>query len=802
MSAQLACEPSPPEARAAASAAAVLSAPSSAPAKKPKPSLDPAWFPKKPPSRAKAEPPGRTASAAELRRFVEANPKHPEIAKLRGLHDAKLLPCGGWQWGARCTPRQPLVARGIQVAAARYLEACLDCKHRLQVQALQTRMRSVAPAVTREAAIEELEESLLRRDPDAALQVLADHDDLGKSFKGYAGRKVRRRFRRDPGVLAPPKIGAEKDRECRMPDDTLIFVSPDYPSVERPLRVVVTSERRFDEARLVLESRADGGEIAGWTELRQGGGPPYFWVGNIALAEPGRYRLALRDQAGDTKTCRRFRVQKKTKELLRPLDELWRARRSWNRRWENLYSVWMQRLFDEPEATHWTGLHTVTQHQGRNFLHNHLGYAEDDVDGVNSLRMTPDCADGPHFFRAYFSWKLGLPFGYHRCKYGTLTGPPRCSQWTTNEGRSDDFDAPFPRLTEPRDPPGVEMTKFLALVKNEVTARSLRTAYSDDASDLYPVPLTRESLRPGTVFSDPYGHTLTLVRWEKQTEELPGSLLAVDAQPDGTIQIKRFWRGNFLFAPPTRVGGHGFKAFRPIILDRSEDEDDPVLRPMLNWEIKVAEGYGNYSQQQTNLDAAGFYAIMDRLINPRALSPMEEYEDLHRALYRQIKNRVREVDLAEDYKKKNPGEVIEMPPGRQIFRTEGPWEAFSTPCRDMRLLVGIDTLNDFPKQVARRSTKPDEVERILLARSESWTKKKTITYTRSDGSQHTLSMFEVLSRVKDFELGWNPNDCPEVRWAAPEGSAERKTCRERAPEEQQKRMIENRQWFERRYSCG
>jgi hypothetical protein len=42
-------------------------------------------------------------------------------------------------------------------------------------------------------------------------------------------------------------------------------------------------------------------------------------------------------------------------------------------------------------------------------------------------------------------------------------------------------------------------------------------------------------------------------------------LLAVDAQPDGTIGIKRFWRGNFLFTSSEIIGAPGFKAFRPII---------------------------------------------------------------------------------------------------------------------------------------------------------------------------------------------------------------------------------------------
>jgi len=42
-----------------------------------------------------------------------------------------------------------------------------------------------------------------------------------------------------------------------------------------------------------------------------------------------------------------------------------------------------------------------------------------------------------------------------------------------------------------------------------------------------------------------------------QTASSPGLLLAVDAQPDGTVARKRYWRGNFLFAVDPALGGAG-----------------------------------------------------------------------------------------------------------------------------------------------------------------------------------------------------------------------------------------------------
>ena len=55
---------------------------------------------------------------------------------------------------------------------------------------------------------------------------------------------------------------------------------------------------------------------------------------------------------------------------------------------------------------------------------------------------------------------------------------------------------------------------------------------------------------------------------------------AVDAQPDGTVARKRFWRGNFLFVQDPALGSPGFKRFRPIIRDSNGN-----LRRLTNEEI-------------------------------------------------------------------------------------------------------------------------------------------------------------------------------------------------------------------------
>jgi len=59
-------------------------------------------------------------------------------------------------------------------------------------------------------------------------------------------------------------------------------------------------------------------------------------------------------------------------------------------------------------------------------------------------------------------------------------------------------------------------------------------------------------------------------------------------------------------------------------------------------------------------------------------------------------------------------------------------------------------------------------------------------------------MAEVIDRLEDLEMGYNPNDCIEIRWGAPEGSAELASCSRRAPEDQRAKMRRYRRWFRER----
>jgi hypothetical protein len=613
------------------------------------------------------------------------------------------------------------------------------------------------------------------------------------------------------------------EKSCGEASDIAVLSSPLSPWKGAPLRVLFASEKQL-EGELALIA-PDGG-VAAKSDARQGG-PPYFWFVEVASPAVGTWHLQLTDHS--TPECSPITREIIVRRNASPAPHatrgsVWPLRDTWNRGTENLYSAWIEKLFDAPldAEPSWPALHEVLRDPSRNLLFNHLGLHEDE----KSLVFQPDCADLPYFLRAYFAFKMGLPFGYAKCTRGAGQ-PPRCPQWwniqneepasappveesveeVTSGGLFGMFDRPTVRrvVRVPRAAPRPQglvqgFGYYVATtVANGVQSGNGRTRADDDNADYYPVALKEETLRPGTIYADPYGHVLVLAKRVAQSGDAAGILFAVDAQPDGTVARKRFWRGNFLFAQDPSLGGPGFKNFRPIVRDKKG------LRRLTNAEITKDAQYGDFSLEQSQLGVEDFYDRMDDLISPKPLDPSRAMADAITSFEEQVKTRVLSVENGRKYQNDGGAEAA-MPDGAAIFETTGAWEDFATPSRDLRLLIAIDVVRGFPDRVARRSERyampqgksaadvKAELEGVLA--SELSTRK--VSYTRSDGSTWTLALKDVLDRATDLELAYNPNDCVELRWGAPNGSEEASTCKRHASPAQRAKMQEYRAWFHER----
>lgn len=562
---------------------------------------------------------------------------------------------------------------------------------------------------------------------------------------------------------------------------TSIMLSPKNPKAGEAFRVMVVGDKSILRSAIKFSS-ATVHSIGS----RSGVGLPFWRIEEFDGLPAGSYHITLQGNKKDA--AMEFTVGAKAPSF--DGQGVWRTEKGWDAALEELYSAWVNALFcDADERSIWKALHEVTQNRERNFLYNHLSLNEDDPTDKNRVMMQPDCADNPFYLRAYFAWKMGLPFGYHECDRGYLGKAPHTGRWITNENN-------ISGATSVR-----KFNTFVRMVMNGVHSGTARTALADESSDYYPVSLSAGTLRPGVVYADPYGHTLILVHQIAQTREKPGVLLSVDAQPDGTVGIKRFWKGNFLFSTNEVVGEPGFKAFRPIVVESGK------FRLLTSDEINKDPAYLPFSMQQKGLDATLFYDDMDRVINPQPLDPEAALLDLIQALHEQLIVRLTSVANGEAYMKAHPGEVIGMPGSPAgVFQAGGQWEDFSTPNRDLRLLIAMDAILDFPEKIVRRPENyqlpllksPEQVKKSLETLLNRKLSELTIAYTRSNGTEQTLTLTEIMARRDAFEMAYNPNDGIEIRWGAPVGSEERSSCKRQVPANQLARMNATRQWFHKR----
>jgi len=596
--------------------------------------------------------------------------------------------------------------------------------------------------------------------------------------------------------------------------DVAVLAAPLAPWKGAPLRVLVAAEQVFDGEFTLI---APDGSIAAKSQERYGG-PPYFWVAEVAAPAAGTWHASL-VRAGAPAACRTITreivvsVQKPAASRGTP-GGVWPIRNTWNRATENLYSAWIAKLFDAPLDTEpsWKAWHEVLRDRSRNLLFDYLGLGEDNV----TINLKPDCADFAYFLRAYFAFKMGLPFGYSNC---SRSG--KCYQW---------FNTDHPEATRPPPPPEqrtasaeptvpvsavpapADMTppkrlgtaptfaEYLRIVGDVVHSGSVRVSANDDNTDFYFAPLTQQALRPGTVYADPYGHVMMVVRRVPESGGAAGILLAVDAEPDGTVARKRFWRGTFLFAHEPSFGSAGFKHFRPIV--RGENG---ALRRLTNAEIAKNPDYGDFSPEQSQLTVEDFYDRMDEVLSPQPLDPFNAMKEAITALEEQVNTRVTSIENGRKYQDGH-GEVT-MPDGPAIFATTGAWEDFSTPARDFRLLIAIDVVRGYPDRVARhpeRYAMPSgktvaEVKAELQAVLASELAARKFSYTRSDGSAWTLALKDVIERAGDLEMAYNPNDCVELRWGAPQTGDEASTCKRHASSAQHAKMTSYRTWFHDRH---
>ncbi|MFZ4806992.1 MAG: hypothetical protein ACOYLQ_07020 [Hyphomicrobiaceae bacterium] len=385
-----------------------------------------------------------------------------------------------------------------------------------------------------------------------------------------------------------------------------------------------------------------------------------------------------------------------------------------------------------------------------------------------------DCADLPYFLRAYYASRNGLPFSFSY----RYNAHPRSARGTSSVTGN--------VITKRQDivGPGPDMRIAWSQIGQFVSSEHFRTPGDYKGKlvpDHYPVRLTRESIRPGTVIFDPDGHLAVVY---KVTAD--GRIHYIDSHPDNSLTRGVY---NREFARTEPEMGAGFKRYRPFELRGAKRLPDGSLvggrivhktdAELPDWSLEQFYGTepvrpakwsgGSFALEGRQLDYYDYLRF--KLASPGfKYSPVEEIREAIRGLCQDIKYRVDMVEIAIKAGMHRRPQPHKLPDN--IYATKGDWETYSTPSRDARLKTSFEELRDeiarfidlFRKGSDIIRYSGSDLRRDLAAVYREETASCTITYQKSDGRAKTLTFADVKERL--FDLSFDPHHCPELRWGA------------------------------------
>ncbi|MAG07240.1 hypothetical protein CMI46_00295 [Candidatus Pacearchaeota archaeon] len=323
---------------------------------------------------------------------------------------------------------------------------------------------------------------------------------------------------------------------------------------------------------------------------------------------------------------------------------------------------------------------------------------------------------------------------------------------------------------------------------------NFRTAPFLEDTDSVPIKIDRDSVKPGTFVYKGDGHALVTSKIDDS-----GEVHFLDSHPGGSITfnqtlsaipfVKR-WSEDASEASLKRA----YDGFRSMRFSKVEDGR---VRYFTNEEMKEfefsIEQYKTMEKMRAVRDGVGlevngkFVKKYSQLVRARLQlgdeSPVSFLELSSQELGNMFRERASFVDEA--WNEVLRGGAIVFPndsSSENIYQANGRWEVWSSPSSDIDRKNKYDYIGDrleemivgFPdlKGVDYQGfDSRDELITALIDLKERNFALEVFHYENSSGESFGLNLNDVEERL--FDLSFDPNHPPELRWGAPEGSLER-----------------------------
>ncbi len=373
---------------------------------------------------------------------------------------------------------------------------------------------------------------------------------------------------------------------------------------------------------------------------------------------------------------------------------------------------------------------------------------------VPSLGVKIDCGRLPFLLRAYYAYRMKLPFAYQNITNPTLGG----------------------RYT----PEGNSVTGFVDQARTSTVAAffqsavgSYFTAYyrvppeSDPNAlgafaDTYPVSIGKFGVRPGTVYYDVGGHVAIVVKVNPD-----GSILTWNGHPDNTNSIRAFTEANFPNPPSSKRKLGGFLRFRAWKAVGNAADKKAV--PDTTQEAYSLEQY----DRKWASEGKTFYAwLQQRMGGNGKIDPVSTFSSTVAEICTKMTDRNMLVQKAID-----AGLNHAAHPGlpRNIYQADGDWEQLASPSADLRTkmsLIEIYSLvqsstaavaaGDRSKYVFSGSAA--DLAKAFLSVWNQYKAKAECTVVAKDSNGAPMMIDLDMALKKAFTWSFDMYHCPELRW--------------------------------------
>jgi len=368
-----------------------------------------------------------------------------------------------------------------------------------------------------------------------------------------------------------------------------------------------------------------------------------------------------------------------------------------------------------------------------------------------------DCADLPYVLRGYFAWMNDLPFSYPTDLVAAVSLSKKESDIRYSKFGNIVTEKHFVKNNE-------NINRVLQDVVDSISTGSFRTNPERTEEgrlfrDTYSVDIDRKLIVPGTVVYDPNGH-IAVVYDVTST----GQIHMIDSHPDNTLTTITYGEK---FPRSGQKVGAGFSRFRPFSVENG-------IKAPLNSELP---GYSllQYSSGPFIFKdkVVSFYEYVRLKLSDGDIiyDPISEFGDLMDEICLDVKYREEAVNVALKAGMDSREHPSVLP--KNIYGTEGDWEAYATPSRDARLKAIIKGTKDYLKKVlngyAGKKLKIKYDGEDLVKDMRELYQKKTSACTVRPGPSTILTLDDVIKTV--FQISFDPYHCALLRWGIDD-----KTC--------------------------